>query len=119
MKEGVDPALVGQRLDAEIARFLETGPTADELQRAAASYLGGTIAGLRSVGGFGGKAVTLAEGALYSNDPDHYRTELDRLAKTTPSRRRRWRANGWRDRPFRSPTRPASGPRAARIAAAR
>lgn len=96
VKEGVDPALVGQKLDAEIAKFLETGPTADELQRAAASYLGGTIAGLESVGGFGGKAVTLAEGALYSNDPDHYRTELDRLAKTTPEQAaavaRKWMA---------------------------
>src|SRR3546814_307987 len=76
VKEGVDPDLVGKRLDEEIAKFLATGPTADELQRTAASTLGGTIAGLESVGGFGGKAVTLAEGALYSNDPAYYRTEL-------------------------------------------
>src|SRR3546814_1144198 len=61
VKEGVDPDLVGKRLDEEIAKFLATGPTADELQRTAASTLGGTIAGLESVGGFGGKAVTLAE----------------------------------------------------------
>src|SRR3546814_11313677 len=43
VKEGVDPALVGQRLDEEIAKFLATGPTADELQRTAASTLGGEI----------------------------------------------------------------------------
>jgi len=84
VKPGVDPAVVGQKLDAEIAKFLANGPTADELQRAAASYLGGTISGLESVGGFGGKAVTLAEGALYSNDPSYYKVELDRLAKSTP-----------------------------------
>ena len=84
VKPGVDPKIVGDRLDAEIAKFLQTGPTADELQRAAASYLGGTISGLESVGGFGGKAVTLAEGALYSNDPAYYKVELDRLAKATP-----------------------------------
>ncbi|WP_283420159.1 pitrilysin family protein [Sphingopyxis sp. Geo48] len=84
VKPGVDPKVVGDKLDAEIAKFLATGPTADELQRAAASYLGGTIAGLESVGGFGGKAVTLAEGALYSNDPAYYKVELDRLAKATP-----------------------------------
>ncbi|HMO77019.1 MAG TPA: pitrilysin family protein [Sphingopyxis sp.] len=84
VKPGVDPETVGQRLDAEIANFLETGPTADELQRAAASYLGGAIAGLESVGGFGGKAVALAEGALYSNDPGYYKVELDRMAKATP-----------------------------------
>jgi predicted Zn-dependent peptidase len=84
VKPGVDPKVVGDKLDAEIAKFLATGPTADELQRAAASYLGGTISGLESVGGFGGKAVTLAEGALYSNDPAYYKVELDRLAKATP-----------------------------------
>ena len=84
VKPGSDVATVGKKLDEEIAKFLATGPTADELQRAAASYLGGTIAGLESVGGFGGKAVTLAEGALYSNDPGYYKVELDRMAKSTP-----------------------------------
>lgn len=84
VKPGTDVAVVNKKLDEEIANFLANGPTADELQRAAASYLGGTIAGLESVGGFGGKAVALAEGALYSNDPAYYKTELDRLAKATP-----------------------------------
>ncbi|MGQ3102021.1 MAG: M16 family metallopeptidase [Sphingopyxis solisilvae] len=84
VKPGTDVDTVGKKLDAEIAKFLASGPTADELQRAAASYLGGTIAGLESVGGFGGKAVTLAEGALYSNDPAYYKVELDRMAKATP-----------------------------------
>src|SRR3546814_6911406 len=45
VKEGVDPDLVGKRLDEAIAKFLATGPTADELQRHSASTLGGTIAG--------------------------------------------------------------------------
>ena len=84
VKQGVDPAHVAKRLDEEVASFLASGPTADELQRTAASYLAGTIAGLESVGGFGGKAVTLAEGALYSNDPAYYKVELDRMAKATP-----------------------------------
>ncbi len=84
VKPGVDPEVVGKRLDEEIAAYLTTGPTADELQRAAASYLGGAIAGLESVGGFGGKAVTLAEGALYSNDPGYYKVELKRMADATP-----------------------------------
>ncbi len=84
VKPGTDVATVGKKLDDEIAKFLANGPTADELQRAAASYLGGTIAGLESVGGFGGKAVTLAEGALYSNDPGYYKVELDRMAKSNP-----------------------------------
>jgi predicted Zn-dependent peptidase len=85
VKPGVDVKLVASRLDAEIASFLASGPTADELQRTAASYLAGTISGLESVGGFGGKAVTLAEGALYSNNPAYYKVELDRMAKATPA----------------------------------
>jgi len=84
VKPGLDPAHVAKRLDEEIAAFLASGPTTDELQRAAASHLGGVIGGLEAVGGFGGKAVALAEGALYSNDPAYYKVELDRMAKATP-----------------------------------
>lgn len=98
VKAGTDVAVVGKKLDEEIAKFLAEGPTADELQRAAASYLGGTIAGLESVGGFGGKAVTLAEGALYSNDPAYYKVELDRLAKATPEQVKAV-AQKWMSRP--------------------
>src|SRR3546814_17341452 len=44
-----------------------------------------SIAGLEQVGGFGGKAVALAEGELYMNDPDFYKKRLDMLAKATPA----------------------------------
>ncbi len=98
VKDGVSPDVVGKKLDEEIANFLATGPTADELQRTAASTLGGTIASLESVGGFGGKAVTLAEGALYSNDPAYYKTELARMAKATPAEVKAV-ANKWLSRP--------------------
>ena len=103
VKPGVDPAHVAKRLDEEIASFLASGPTADELQRAAASYLGGVISGLESVGGFGGKAVALAEGALYSNDPGYYKVELDRMAKATPEQVKAV-ANKWLSRPVFSLT---------------
>jgi predicted Zn-dependent peptidase len=98
VKPGVEPALVAKRLDEEIASFLASGPTADELRRTAASSLGGTIAGLESVGGFGGKAVTLAEGALYSNDPAQYKVDLDRMAKATPEQVKA-AAQKWLSRP--------------------
>jgi predicted Zn-dependent peptidase len=98
VKPGIDPAHVAKRLDEEVAGFLASGPTADELQRAAASYLGGAISGLESVGGFGGKAVALAEGALYSNDPGYYKVELERMAKATPEEVKAV-ANKWLSRP--------------------
>jgi zinc protease len=85
VRPGVDPALVSKRMDAIIADYLKTGPTADELQRAATTIAAGQIRGLEQVGGFGGKAVTLAEGLVYSNDPEHYRKELKEIAEATPA----------------------------------
>src|SRR3546814_908136 len=70
VKPGVDADMVAKRLDAIIADYIAKGPTADEMQRVATQTVSGRIAGLEQVGGFGGKAVALAEGELYMNDPD-------------------------------------------------
>jgi zinc protease len=85
VRPGVDPGLVARRLDEIVADFLRNGPTADEVQRAATSAVAGTIKGLEQVGGFGGKAVTLAEGAVYSNDPAKYKRDLQETAAATPA----------------------------------
>ena len=85
VKPGVDPALVGKRMDEIIAQFLKEGPTADEVQRAATTALSGRVKGLEQVGGFGGKAVALAEGAVYSNDPAEYKKDLQTIANATPA----------------------------------
>ncbi|MEH3038178.1 MAG: pitrilysin family protein [Sphingomonas adhaesiva] len=85
VRPGVDAAVVSKRLDALVADFLRTGPTADEVKRYVTSTVSERIGGLESVGGFGGKAVALAEGALYSGDPAHYKKELAALAAQTPA----------------------------------
>jgi len=85
VKPGVDPALVSRRLDAIIADLVANGPTQDEVLRVATREASGEIAGLEVVGGFGGKASTLAEGLLYSGDPAHYKKYLANLAATTPA----------------------------------
>jgi zinc protease len=85
VKPGTDPALVARRLDEVTADLIANGPTEDEVRRVAASDVSGTIAGLESVGGFGGKAVTLAEGELYSHDPGFYKKQLATLAGETPA----------------------------------
>ena len=84
VKPGVDPVAVGKRLDQLLADYLTNGPSADEVQRAATRQLSGTIGGLEKVGGFTGKAVTLAEGAVYSNDPAKYKKDLAIYAAATP-----------------------------------
>jgi len=116
VKPGVDPALVSKRLDEIIADLIAKGPTADEVQRVTTGSVSGTIAGLESVGGFGGKAVTLASGALYSNDPDHYKKELAELAAETPESVKAATAK-WLSRPVYALT-VEPGPRAAYAEAA-
>ena len=85
LKPGADAAAVSRRMDDIIGRFIAEGPTADEVQRYVTSTIAGRIRGLEQVGGFGGKAVALAEGALYANDPDFYRHQMQALAAQNPA----------------------------------
>lgn len=85
VKPGEDADLVAKRLDEIVADFIQNGPTEDEVQRVATRNASSRIAGLEQVGGFGGKAVALAQGELYSDNPSHYKDELKRLASTTPA----------------------------------
>ncbi|GAO39770.1 peptidase M16 family protein [Sphingomonas changbaiensis NBRC 104936] len=81
---GTDVAEEGRKLDRLIADYIAQGPTADEVLRAATRDVAARTSALESVGGFGGKAVTLAEGALYSNDPGFYKKQLAAYAAATP-----------------------------------
>jgi predicted Zn-dependent peptidase len=98
VKPGVDPDLVNRRVDELLAEFLANGPTADEVGRVAMRAVSGTIRGLEEVGGFGGKAVTLAEGAIYAGNPAQYKLLLDRYVKAMPTSvlaaARRWLGAG-------------------------
>ena len=84
-KPGVDLAVLEKRLDELVAKFIAEGPTEDEVRRAATSSLARTVRGLEQVGGFGGKAVTLANGEVLAGDASFYATQLERLAKVTPA----------------------------------
>lgn len=85
VRPGADVAQVNKRLDGILGELMAKGPNADEVQRVATRAVSAKISGLESVGGFGGKAVALAEGALYSNDPDYYRKEMTAYASATPA----------------------------------
>ena len=84
VKPGVDPAAVSRRLDAILADYIAKGPTQDEVQRAVMSEVAGRIRGLEQVGGFGGKAVSLAEGQTFAGDSDFYKKTLASYASITP-----------------------------------
>ncbi|MFL6743317.1 MAG: M16 family metallopeptidase [Sphingomicrobium sp.] len=85
VKPGVDPSAVSKRLDQVMADYLAKGPSRDEVQRAVMSEVSGRIRGLEAVGGFGGKAVTLAEGQTYAQDSEFYKKTLKQYAAITPA----------------------------------
>ena len=84
VKPGQDAAAVSRRLDEIIADFVANGPTEDEVRRTVMRTLSTRIQGLERVGGFNGKAVALAEGMLYADNPDFQRQRLRQLAAVTP-----------------------------------
>ncbi len=88
VKPGQDADAVARRLDQIVEEYIRTGPTEDEVQRTVMRAVSGRVQGLEQVGGFGGKAVALAEGMLYANDPAFYRRRLQRMAQVTPAEAR-------------------------------
>ncbi|MEN9931534.1 MAG: hypothetical protein RIS17_107, partial [Pseudomonadota bacterium] len=82
---GAKPEEVEAVIKQVLADFIANGPSADEVSRVATRNVAGTIRGLEAVGGFGGKAVALAEGAVYAGNADQYRVELGWYANATPT----------------------------------
>ncbi|RMD89534.1 MAG: insulinase family protein, partial [Alphaproteobacteria bacterium] len=76
VKPGESVAEANARLDAVLADFLASAPAADEVARAKTGLVADAVKGLEKVGGFGGKAVTLAQGAVYADDPGFFKQEL-------------------------------------------
>jgi predicted Zn-dependent peptidase len=98
VKLGVDPDIVARRLDAIIADFIAKGPSEDEVQRSVVRTLASRVRGLEQVGGFGGKAVALAEGELYANDPAFQLKQLQAYSRLVPGDVRA-AAQRWLSRP--------------------
>jgi zinc protease len=97
-KPGGDLAKVEQALGEELARFLSSGPTPAELQRAQTGFRAGFVRGVERIGGFGGKSDALAQGEVFAGRPDFYKTRLQRVAGATVAQIRtvanRWLSDG-------------------------
>jgi predicted Zn-dependent peptidase len=83
VKPGIDPAVVGRRLDELIAELVAKGPTKAELNRVVTRQALGAVNALQTVNG---KATLLAEGELYSHDPNHFASDLAKAASMTPAK---------------------------------
>ena len=81
LKPGVEMAAVEAIIDEELELFLKKGPSKAELQRVKATLFAGQIRALEKIGGFGGKAQTLARYQTYLGDPSQFKADLQRLEK--------------------------------------
>jgi predicted Zn-dependent peptidase len=85
VKPGEDPAKVEAEMDRVLAEFLSKGPTKAEVDLVSTKIRAATIKGLEEVGGFGGKAVSLAQGELVAGDPGYFKKELAEIAAAAPA----------------------------------
>jgi zinc protease len=98
VKAGGDVAAVEKAIDEELARLLKDGPTASELAQAVMTRRAAFVRASERIGGFGGKADTLAECAVYAKDPGCFRRTLRSWNEATPANVRataeRWLGKG-------------------------
>jgi len=97
-RPGDDLTKVEKAIDEELARLLDGGPTAAEMERVKNQRLAGFLRGIERVGGFGGKSDLLASNQIYLGSPDAYKAGLKRIEAATPddvrSAARRWLSDG-------------------------
>ncbi len=97
-KAGVDLARLEKAIGEEMARFLEGGPTEQEVQRVRTQYLANFIRRADRIGGFGGKSDVLAQSAVFLGDPAAYKIRLRREREATAAKlqaaSKRWLSDG-------------------------
>ncbi len=84
-RPGVPLEKVEKAIDEELARFLDKGPTAEELDRVKTQNLASFIRGNERIGGFGGKSDTLAQNQVFLDRPDAWKESLERIRATKPA----------------------------------
>jgi zinc protease len=82
-KPGVTLERLEREIDEEIARIAAEPPSALEVERARSKILAGAIFGLEAVGGFGGRAATLANYTVRTGDPGYLERDLARYRAVT------------------------------------
>jgi zinc protease len=82
-KPGISLERLQKEIDEEVARLAAEPPSAEELERAKNKIEAGAIFGLEPVGGFGGRAATLASYYLRTGNPGFLGEDLARYRKAT------------------------------------
>ena len=98
LKPGVEMAGVEAIVDQELKRFIKDGPGRDELKRVKTRVFASQLRGLEKVGGFSGKAQTLARYQTYLGDASLFSRDLKRLEQASTrsirSSAARWLSSG-------------------------
>ncbi len=84
-KPGISLDRLLREIDDEIARIAAQPPTPLEVERARNKILAGAVFGLEAVGGFGGRAATLANYTVRTGDPGYLERDLARYRALTPA----------------------------------
>lgn len=99
IKPGVSREKVEREMEKVISKLLEKGPTKKEVALVSTKYKARILRGLEEVGGFGGKADTLAAGEMIAGDPNFFLTEIKEMEQARPkdvrNSARTWLSNGW------------------------
>jgi zinc protease len=98
VRPGADAAKVELAIREELAALLKDGPTLAELERVKTQRRAAFIRGIERIGGFGGKSDVLAQGQVFTGNPESYAVTLKRVAEATPAAVRdaaaRWLSDG-------------------------
>jgi zinc protease len=72
-----------EAINAEIGKFLDGGPTPDEVERGRAQAEAQFVCRLQTLGGFGGKSDQLNAYSVFLNDPGFFEADLARYERVT------------------------------------
>jgi len=86
---------IDQAINEELVKFMQKGPTKDELKRVKTAYTAGFVRGIETVSA---KADMLAEGQVYGDDPSTYKKSMQLItsanAKQVTKAAKDWLSDG-------------------------
>jgi zinc protease len=97
-KAGQDLLDIEKRVDEEMGKLMDDGPTTDELMRIKTMRRADLVERLEKIGGFGGRSQLLAESTVLGGSPDAWKESWARVQAATPAdvsgAMKRWLTDG-------------------------
>lgn len=97
-KENIPLSRIESEIDEELNKLLKDGPTEEELEKVKTNNISNFVRGIERIGGFGGTSDILAQGEVFADSPDFYKTRLNWVSNSTSQDIRdagqRWLSDG-------------------------